>query len=349
MQMNTVTTQSAWRDALLRQGATFEDDRVVHFGDRDAELLQAEVASACSPLTGYRALRVGGKDAGAFLQAQLTCDVRLITGEHAQLGGYCTPKGRLLATFLAWMNDADYMLQVPAALAETLAARLRRYILRSNATVDVDPGLALIGLTGPQARHAVAEMLGSGADAPLTVVRSGPIMAIRTFGESLVAAVPESQVADFWGRLLDHARPAGAPAWEWGQIQSGIVWITPPTQDLFLPQMVGLDANAGVSFDKGCYPGQEIVARAHYLGDLKRQLYRVHSDTNAGPGDGLFATGSTEPVGTVVNAAPAPRGGWDALAVLHRDAALNREIRLARTNGPVVSVLAPAGAAMSAA
>ncbi|MEX0958423.1 MAG: hypothetical protein WDZ63_03960 [Burkholderiales bacterium] len=348
MQMNTATTQSAWRNDLLRQGAAFEHDRVVHFGDRDAELSQAEVATACSPLTDYRTLRVGGKDAGAFLQAQLTCDVRLITGVHAQLGGYCTPKGRLLATFLAWMHDADYMLQVPATLAETVAARLHRYVLRSNVTVDVDPGLALIGLTGPHATRAMAEILGSAADAPLKVVRSGSIVAIRAFGESLVVAVPETQVLDLWERLLGHARPAGAPAWEWGQIQSGVVWITPPTQDLFLPQMVGLDANGGVSFDKGCYPGQEIVARAHYLGDLKRQLYRVHSDINSEPGDGLFATGSAEPVGTVVNAAPAPRGGWDALAVLRREA-LHQEIRLARTSGPMVTALAPAGAAMSAA
>jgi tRNA-modifying protein YgfZ len=335
--MNNMTTQPEWRSQLLAKGATFDRDRVLHFGEPDAELVLATSGAVCAPLTDFCSLRVSGRDAGSFLQAQITSDMRQVSESLAQLGGYCTPKGRLLATFLMWMADGDYLLLVPAALAGPVTTRLRRYVLRSRVQVELDPALALIGLLGPQAGDTLKATLGARPGRVLAVMHSGAVTAIQLPGETFVLAAPQTEVAGLWDRLAASARATGVPAWEWGQIQAGIAWITAGTQELFLPQMVALDAIGGVSFDKGCYPGQEIVARTHYLGDLKRQLYLAHLESRAQPGDELFATGTSEPAGTVVNAAPAPRGGWDALVVLRGDP-LKRTFRLPDSDTPATVV-----------
>jgi tRNA-modifying protein YgfZ len=344
--MNNMTTQPEWRSQLLATGATFDRDRVLHFGEPDAELAQATSGAVCAPLTDFCGLRVSGRDAAGFLQGQITSDVRQVSESRAQLGGYCTPKGRLLATFLMWMAGGDYLLLVPAGLAEPVTTRLRRYVLRSRVQVDLDPALALIGLLGPQAGDTLKATLGACPGTELAVVQSGAITAIQLPGETFVLAAPQTEVVGLWDRLAASARAAGVPAWEWGQIQAGTAWITAGTQELFLPQMVALDAIGGVSFDKGCYPGQEIVARTHYLGDLKRQLYLAHLESRAQAGDELLETGTAAPSGTVVNAAPAPRGGWDALVVLRGDP-LKRTFRLPGSDMPV-TVVKRAGTAEAA-
>jgi folate-binding protein YgfZ len=128
--------------------------------------------------------------------------------------------------------------------------------------------------------------------------------------------------------------PAGTAAWDWGRIQSGITWITPGTQELFVPQMIGLDAIGGVSFQKGCYPGQEIVARTHYLGEVKRRLSFGHCETRAQAADALVD--ADQVLGTIVNAAPAPEGGADILAVVANGA--GTELRLGHAAGPKVGL-----------
>ncbi|HUF21785.1 MAG TPA: folate-binding protein [Burkholderiales bacterium] len=341
-----MTRQPEWRSQLLAKGATFDRDRVLHFGEPDAELTQATSGAACAPLTDFCSLRVSGRDAGTFLQSQITSDMRQVSESRAQLGGYCTPKGRLFATFLGWVADGDYLLMVPAGLAGPVTTRLRRYVLRSRVQVDLDPALALIGLLGPLAGDTLKATLGACPGRVLAVVRSGPVTTIQLPGETFVLAAPQTDVVGLWDQLAASARAAGVPAWEWGQIHAGTAWITAGTQELFLPQMVALDAIGGVSFDKGCYPGQEIVARTHYLGSLKRQLYLAHLESRVQPGDELSESGTTEPAGTVVNAAPAPRGGWDALVVLRGDP-LERTFRLAGSGIPV-TVVKRAGTAEAA-
>jgi folate-binding protein YgfZ len=143
-----------------------------------------------------------------------------------------------------------------------------------------------------------------------------------------------------WNALAAHAVPAGSAAWDWLQVQSGIPWITVPTQDQFIPQMVGLDAVGGISFDKGCYPGQEIVARTHYLGAVKRQLRSGHVDGLAEPGDALLAGAQKRAI--VVNAAPAPDGGSDLLAVA-QSVADGESLHLRTESGPEVRLSALPG------
>jgi folate-binding protein YgfZ len=145
---------------------------------------------------------------------------------------------------------------------------------------------------------------------------------------------PTGALPEIWSVLAGVATPAGVACWDWAQIQSGVAWITPSTQEAFVPQMIGLDTIGGVSFQKGCYPGQEIVARAHYLGEVKRRLHAGHCDQAVQAADALVVVGQVR--GSVVNAAPAPEGGSDLLAVMPGDAV--GEIRLGSAEGTIVTL-----------
>lgn len=313
--MDTGATQPGWRGFLEAHGAVFDRDRVLRFSDPGRNDREA----VCVPLTDYGVLRVEGDDSMAFLQAQLTCDLRQVSATQARFGGYCTPKGRLLATMLLWSVEAGYRIMLPAALLEPVAGRLRRYILRARVRIEPERSLALIGVVGPRATDAIARAHIPVPESPLSVTRAGATVAVRLSAGSTVLAVPDAEAPARWETLCKLAIPSGAAHWDRAQVADGVGWIFPRTQELFLPQSVGLDANSGVSFDKGCYPGQEIVARTHYLGNLKRRLYLGRASGPVQPGDELLPPGSAEAAGTVVNAAPSPDGAWDVLAVLRSD------------------------------
>jgi folate-binding protein YgfZ len=146
-----------------------------------------------------------------------------------------------------------------------------------------------------------------------------PALAVALPGSAFLLLTGETELDRLWKGLSQTARPAGAGAWDGSQIRAGMPWILPATQELFLPQMAALEQLGAVSFEKGCYPGQEIVARTHYRGELKRHLALGRAAAAVHPGQGLAAPAG-EPAAPVVNAAPAPDGGWEFLAVAHRDA-----------------------------
>jgi folate-binding protein YgfZ len=137
-----------------------------------------------------------------------------------------------------------------------------------------------------------------------------------------------------WEKLAARARPVGAPAWDWLMVQAGVPVVLPQTQDHFVPQMANMEILGGVSFNKGCYPGQEIVARSQYLGKVKRRLHLAHLEEEARPGDELFAPDpADQSAGLIANAAPAPEGGWDVLAVVLNPSVEAGEVRLKRRDG----------------
>jgi len=206
--------------------------------------------------------------------------------------------------------------------------------------VDQSANRAIVGLAGPQAVAALqatdlpqpASVLGTAAFADGVVIRLDE----RRF-EIVVGA---DAAPALWKRLREHARPVGTPVWQWLDIEAGIPLIGERTRELFVPQMAGFERLGGVSFNKGCYPGQEVVARTQYLGKVKRHLYRVRLSGPAEPGDVLSAPASPESVcGTIVNVAPAPGGGYEALAVIQQTFAAG-DLRLGAPNGVPVTVTA---------
>jgi folate-binding protein YgfZ len=335
-----------WNAFFAARGGTLAAGAVHDFGAPDEELAASRDAAALVPLTHLGALTVAGSDAGAFLQSQLTSDVSQVSAGAAQLSGYCTPKGRLLATFLVVLQSKAYRLVMPRALAPSVAARLRKYVLRSKVTItDSAAELALLGVCGPRAQAALSRALPSPPGLPPAAAHYPSATVVALPGECFLVLVDAGRAEELWGRLSTLARPAGLGAWDWRQIRAGMASVVPATQEAFLPQMLDLEVHGAVSYQKGCYPGQEIVARTHYLGDLKRRLMRASARAAAQPGDNLLAGGS-QVAGTVAMAAPSPDGGWEMLAVVQRDQLTGR-LTLADGTPVELTPVRPADAAQA--
>lgn len=280
-------------------------------------------------LPAYSLLRFSGADAQAFLHGQLTCDVAALQLGSSSYGGYCTPKGRLLATFLLWATADGYMMLLPGALAEAIRKRLTMYVLRSKVKVeDLTQDLACVGVYGVGAVQQIAALGGGTPERLHGVATQNGVTAIQLPVQRYLAVLPRAQAG-----LTD-----GQDAWNSLDIAAGIPFILPTTQEEFVPQMVNLDLIGGLSYTKGCYPGQEIVARTHYLGKLKQRLYRAVVAAAAVPGDKLYCAELDEQSGgMIVNSAPAADGRFDVLAVLqtaHAKAAWH----LGSLQGPVLEL-----------
>ena len=259
-------------------------------------------------LNDFSLLRFSGPDSATFLQGQLTCDVEALKPGASSYGGYCTPKGRLLATFLLWPDDAGFCILLPAAIAETIRKRLSMYILRSKVKAeDVTAALACIGIAGSDTVPQVSA-LGGQLPARLHGVTSGEtITTVALPGNRCLMVMSRESVQ----------LPAESGPWSAGDIACGIPFILPATQEEFVPQMVNLDLIGALSYTKGCYPGQEIVARTHYLGKLKQRMFRAAVAGPAAPGDKLFCEElGDQASGMIVSAAPTANGHHDVLAVL---------------------------------
>ncbi|MEQ1880804.1 MAG: folate-binding protein [Burkholderiales bacterium] len=289
-----------------------------------------ESAVACS-LEHYDLLLIHGEDAQAFLQGQLTNDTLQTTQDRAQFGGYCSPNGRLLANFLLISTPEAYLLHLPSAITASFVERLRKFVLRARVHIEHAPDLFAVGLAGPKAAQGLNQIFGTLPARPLHVIRADQSFAITLPGGLFLLMGPSAGIEAHRQQSLRDAVPATSQCWDWLQIQAGIPWILPPTRDQFIPQMIGLDLLGGVGFQKGCYPGQEIVARSQYLGNIKRRLRSGHAFGPASPGDPVLAAGKN--CGMVLNAAPAPNGGWDLLAVVQESGAVD-PMHIGSMSGP---------------
>lgn len=332
-----------WQEFLLAAGARIENRQLVHFGSPQQEILAAQNGSILTDLSHLSVVQFAGEDSEAFLQGQLSCDVRQATLEQARLGSYCTPKGRMLATFLLWRSEEGFFMQLPAPLREAIQKRLTMYVMRSKVKVsDASEQTIRLGIAGIAASAALAELGGVVPEDDYAVARCGPAAAIRLPGQRFELLVAPENAAAVWQTLSKHCTPVGSGRWEWLEIQAGIPMVTAGTQEQFVPQMANMELIGGVSFTKGCYPGQEIVARSQYLGKVKRRMYRARLQADAAPqpGDVLFGQGPSEQSGgMVVNAQPSPEGGFDLLAVILNASIESGAVHWKTPDGPELELL----------
>lgn len=277
----------------------------------------APTAAAAAPLEGVAPLlhlgviRVAGEDAASFLHSQLSQDFALLDLQHARLAALLTPKGRMLASFIGFRrSDAEVLLVCSRDLLAPTLKRLSMFVLRAKARIsDATAEFQLHGLAGTAARQLLP------ADAPpWTLVQHG--------AASVVALYPaDGQPRALWLAPLDAPAPQGAALaaepWLWGEVRAGVATLSAPVAEAFVPQMLNYESIGGVNFKKGCYPGQEVVARSQFRGTLKRRTYLVHVPAAAqalAAGTEVFAADDAEqPVGLVVQSAVSPVGGVDAL------------------------------------
>lgn len=300
------------------------------FAPADASLLNGVCA-----LPHLGVIRAVGDDAAAFLHGQLTQDFLQLGGLEARLAAFCSAKGRMQASFIGFQRGPDEILLVCSRdlLAPTLK-RLSMFVLRAKARLtDASNEFKLFGLAG-DAINSLA-------------ISSHPVWAKADFGSANVVKLypANGQPRALWVAPVDEPGPAGTPLavplWLWGEVRSGVVTLTHPLVDAFVPQMLNYESIGGVSFKKGCYPGQEVVARSQFRGTLKRRTFLAHCEAPPVAGQDVFHDADpTQPCGLVAQAAQAPHGGFDALVSLQISATESGSLQLGAPDGPTLSLQA---------
>src|SRR5258708_33393069 len=284
---------------------------------------------------------VTGDDAPAFLHAQSTNDVQALGIGEAQWNGWCSPKGRLLATFLLLRRADGYLLMLPAEIAAGFAKRLVLFVLRSKVKIqDASEPFARLGVAGPGAAAIVARHWGT-APHPMRSLEKGGAICVSLDAERFVVLAPPAVAPALRETIAQSARKAGADAWEWASIHAGVPTIVTATQEAFVPQMANFDLVGGVSFKKGCYPGQEIVARMQSRGGLKRRMAQVHlaGDERPAPRESVYSEAfGDQAAGTIVNVAANPEGGFDALVVAQIESLAKKDLRWKTPDGPRLEI-----------
>lgn len=331
-----------WQNFLAQQGAQIQDGVVQHFGGHEAELLAARDGTVLCDLGQFGTLKAAGEEAQGFLQNLLSSDVKGVNAKQAQPSSFNSPKGRMMANFLLWQSGADYFLQVHGSLTAAMQKRLSMFVLRSKVKVsDASDEIISLGVSGPAAADLIRQQFGSVPEAEWAVVQNDHASAIRIGAQRYQVNTGPQHAPALWAALAKTARPAGSPCWDWLNIRSGLPVITPPTQEQFVLQMTNLDALGGVSFKKGCYPGQEVVARMQHIGKVKRRMFLAHVDVPAKAGDEVFsAEMAGQPSGMVINAAPAAGGGFDLLAVMQISSRETQSVHLQSLEGATLNFVA---------
>jgi tRNA-modifying protein YgfZ len=333
-----------WHTFLQNAGAEFEDQTVSSFGNIPREQRMIHTGLVMCDLSHLGIISAYGEDAADFLQGQLTNDIRDVSIQHSQLSACCTAKGRMLSNFRIFKREETFYLRLPLEQLESTLKRLHMFMLMSKLTLEnASDSLVHIGVSGPTAESELASHISELPDQIDDVTQSDGYTVIRLPGihpRFEIHAELEA-MQKLWNHLDVNAAAIGAGPWNLLDILSGIPTIYPETSEAFVPQMANMQVINGVSFQKGCYTGQEIVARMQYLGKLKRHMYRIYIETNdeVKPGDALYSpeSKSGQGTGTIVDAQlDAVEGGYEALAVIDVNDAEKNMLQLINENGPKI-------------
>jgi len=322
-----------WPDFLVSQGASRASDGQPDLIDFP---VPADTGSGflCA-LTHLGVIAASGEDAEHFLHNQLSNDVTGLDESHARLAGYCSPKGRLLATVLLWKADGQVRIMLPRELLASTMKRLQMFVLRSKVKLeDVSNQIAVIGMAGTAVGLPEAPWQCVSADSGrlLRVPDSGAFSRALWIG-------PVDAAMRRWAAWSEQLPAAPGALWRWSEIIAGLPQVVEATRELFVPQMINFELVGGVNFRKGCYPGQEIVARSQYLGKLKRRaLLAFTDDSTTVAGIEVFSDRDpSQPCGKVVNAERGPDGRIACLIEMKMEAA-DSAIHLRSPGGPSISI-----------
>jgi folate-binding protein YgfZ len=288
----------------------------------------SENLNGVAPLSHLGVIRALGPDAASFLQGQLTNDFALLGANEARLAAFCTAKGRMQASFIGFRRGPEEILLVCSRdLLPATLKRLSMFVLRAKAKLsDATADFALYGIAGG----------GLKKQPPWTLTQDGSAQVIQLYPA-------DDQPRALW--IGPAGEKPGGPAldealWQWGEVRSGIATVTTPIVEAFVPQMLNYESVGGVNFKKGCYPGQEVVARSQFRGTLKRRAFIAHADAELKAGEEVFqATEPEQPAGIVAEAAPAPTGGWDAIVSLQLAAAEAGDLHAGSAEGAALRLL----------
>ena len=332
-----------WTAFLESRAARIDDEGEVRFPDAPAE-----ADCALMDLSDLGLIAVSGPEAEGFLQGQITSDLTQVSDTQTQLGSHCSPKGRMLASFRLFKLNDEIFLQLPRSRVEATVQRLRMYLLRTKATIeDASERLVTIAVAGECAPSLLASRLDAVPEKDNALARNGDLTIIRVPGPVPRFQIlgPAGAIEATWDHLAATATILNSDFWALLDIRAGIPSVYPQTIEAFVPQMTNLQLIEGVSFKKGCYTGQEVVARMQYLGKLKRRMYLARTSTGQPPmpGDELHCptSSSAQATGWVVDARVNRDGDCELLVVVEIGATQTGEVRLGDANGPLLSFSDP--------
>jgi folate-binding protein YgfZ len=255
-----------WKKFLLSQQANIAADGDIAFPGAAHDAAQSIYA-----LAHLTVLTVAGKDAAKFLQGQCTCDINAVSTSQGGMGAFCNAKGRVVATFLIVKKDAAFLLVLPAVLADSVKNRLQRYILRSDVAIadsDYCP-LGLGGTISAMTGYPLPQQVFAATQAGGDMLLHFPVTPPR-----YVLLATDDAARMHWTTLRKHGfKASDTVLWRNLDRDAGIPWLDLMSSEQFIPQMLNLDRLGGIGFGKGCYTGQEVVARTQYLGTVKRRMY----------------------------------------------------------------------------
>lgn len=325
---------SEWKTYLSNNGAELVEDVVTSFGNIEQERHVVSSGDVMCDLSHLAILEVSGEDSVEFLQNQFTNDVAALSVGKSQFDGWCTPKGRLTALFRVTRVEEDrFLLILPRDLVDAAEKKLKMFVFRSKVAINnLSDSAVRIGLSGPGAEQQLTAVTEA-KPLPATVddaIITGKctIVRLRPGPHPRFLVVTDLEPAKkIWSHFDVQSAPVGRGAWELLKIRAGVPSIFLKTQESFVPQMVNLQSINGLSFQKGCYPGQEVVARMEYLGKLKRKMYSIfiHEESTPAPtvGSALYSASSSsaQGAGEVVSVEKNGDGVWEGLAVIEVAAA----------------------------
>lgn len=332
-----------WQDFLSTHGAHLQEGVIQDFGDAPTERLATRDSTIRCDLSQFGLLKVSGDDAQSFLQNLLSNDIREVTTTRAQLSSLNNAKGRMLASMLIWRDGSDYVLQLHHSLCEVIRKKLSMYVLRSKVKiVEVSAELVCIGVAGADAVKYLQARYPTLPQQTMDVVVHGEDNLLCREANRFQITTSAQRAIELWSALAP-LKSVGSNCWSWLDIHAGIPFVQAATLEAFVPQMLNFEVIGGVNFKKGCYPGQEVVARMHYLGKAKRRLFLAHIDGEVAvkAGDALYSSVSEEQsCGTVVDAQAAPNGGMDALAVVQLASHDEASVHLGALGGAMLQFVA---------
>lgn len=335
-----------WKAFLIENGAVFEGEHLVSFGNPELERRIPPQGAVLSNLSDRGLIEVHGEDAETFLQNQLSNDILNVTESTHQASAWCSSKGRIIANFRIFKRADSYYLAVSHDLIEHVIKKLRMYVMMSKVTIeDASESLIHFGFAGERAEEELKEILDR--DNVAVPTETNQTLSYKTLSIlRLPGTVPRFEVLgeiddarQLWEQCNVKAAPVSSNGWHYLNILAGLPVITRASSEVWIPQMVNYIAVGGVDFQKGCYPGQEIVARLNYLGKTKRRMYHIQINTDKLPEiNDAIASESDRVAGKILNAVINPDGKIEALAVI-KIAETEKPLTLATDNEVTITML----------
>jgi folate-binding protein YgfZ len=332
----------SWSDFLTQQGVDL---------DAAAPAITEPTSTWLMPLSDQTLIGLEGPDTEKFLQGQLSCNLDHLSPQRSQLGANCTPKGMVIGAFrLLQQAPGSVLLRLPQTVLEPALANLKKYSVFSKTelsrTDDQWVGLGLIG------QHAGELLNQLEINAPTEINQqslSQQVIVVRVAGEQPRFEIwcPAADAQALWQQLAPHCSLSNGRLWQIAEIKAGLVQLSPDSIESYIPQMLNLQAVEGISFDKGCYTGQEVVARLQFRGKLKKLMYAAAIDADslgaepAHPGSTLF-TSKGRSVGKVLSCVREGEGNQGAVilqVVINKSAADDNDLHLHSADGAAVNLL----------